>query len=108
MRLVCGSVSSSSKTTPSFPFGKVLKSNTARALRRAQLTEPQKERVRHRVFSLLRAGHVPHEFREYAKLVRKIGFSADDVPVVGSPDRHVERFRRYFADVAATAAGPVT
>jgi hypothetical protein len=83
-----------------FPFGKVLKANTARALRRAQLSDPQKQRVRRRVFSLLRAGHIPHEFREYAKLARKVGFTAAEVPVGTSPNPHVERFRSYFAAAA--------
>ena len=83
-----------------FPFGKVLKANTARALRRASLSEAQKQRVRRRVFSLLRAGHVPHEFREYAKLVRSVGFAASDIPATPSPNPYVERFRSYFAAAA--------
>jgi hypothetical protein len=83
-----------------FPFGKVLKANTARALRRASLTESQKQRVRRRVFSLLRAGHVPHEFREYAKLVRSVGFAAGEVPASPSSNPYVERFRSYFAAAA--------
>jgi hypothetical protein len=56
-----------------FPFGKILKANTARALRRASLDAGQVERVRDRVIGMLVAGHVPREFREYAKLLRKIG-----------------------------------
>jgi hypothetical protein len=83
-----------------FPFGKILKSNTARALRRAELSDDQKQRIRRRVFGMLRDGHVPHEFREYAKLVRKIGFNATDIPagVAGNP--FVQRFRAYFEAVA--------
>lgn len=79
-----------------FPFGKILKSNTARALRRAPLSDEQKQRIRHRVFGLLRAGHVPHEFREYAKLVRKIGFDLGDVPEVAASNPYALRFRSYF------------
>jgi hypothetical protein len=56
-----------------FPFGKRLKSNTARALRRASLEAGQVERVRNRVIGMLVAGQVPHEFREFARLLRKIG-----------------------------------
>ena len=56
-----------------FPFGRILKGNTARALRRAELTDAQKERVRRRVVEMLVAGHTPREYRQYAKLVRKIG-----------------------------------
>jgi len=79
-----------------FTFGKILKSNTARALRRAVLSDSQKHRIRRRVFGLLRDGHVPHEFREYAKLVRRIGFDASEIPEVDGSDPYVERFRRYF------------
>ncbi|MFL6429756.1 MAG: hypothetical protein ACJ71S_16035 [Acidobacteriaceae bacterium] len=56
-----------------FIFGKTLKSNTARALRRADLTESQKERIRERVVKMLVSGTIPHEMREYAKLLRKVG-----------------------------------
>ena len=57
----------------SFDFGQILKSNTARALRRIQLTEEQKERIRKRVVAMLMAGYLPREYRQYAKLARKIG-----------------------------------
>src|SRR5688572_27861189 len=63
-----------------FAFGKILKSNTARALRRAALLEGQKRQIRRRVFGMLEVGNVPHEYREYAKLVRKIGFDSREVP----------------------------
>jgi hypothetical protein len=79
-----------------FPFGKTLKSNTARALRRAHLSNEQKQRIRRRVFGLLRAGHIPHEYREYARLVRKIGFEASEVPAVDVSNPYVARFRSYF------------
>jgi hypothetical protein len=83
-----------------FPFGKILKSNTARALRRASLTDEQKQRVRRRVFGMLRAGHVPHEYREYARLVRKLGFDASEVPDGDRSDPFVMRFRSYFEGAA--------
>jgi len=57
----------------SFDFGQILKSNTARALRRIELTEEQKERIRKRVVAMLIAGYLPREYRQYAKLARKIG-----------------------------------
>lgn len=59
----------------SFPFGKILKSNTARALRRASasMTEDQKERVRKRIAEMLCTGYLPREFRQYARLAREIG-----------------------------------
>src|SRR5688572_5538666 len=83
-----------------FPFGKILKSNTARALRRAALTEEQKRRIKQRVFGLLRDGHVPHEYREYAKLVRKIGFDAAELPEGVEDNPHAARFRAYFEAAA--------
>ncbi len=83
-----------------FPFGKTLKSNTARALRRAPLSEEQKQRIRSRVFGLLRAGLIPHEYREYAKLVRKIGFDAAEVPEVNVSNPYVARFHSYFEEAA--------
>ena len=52
-----------------FMFGKILKAKTARALRRAALSEEQKGRIRRRVFGMLRRGIVPHEFGDYARLV---------------------------------------
>lgn len=83
-----------------FPFGKVLKSKTARALRVASLSDVQQQRIRRRVFGLLQAGHVPHEYREYAKLVRKIGFDIRDVPKVNASDPYVARFRSYCESAA--------
>jgi len=61
----------------SFPFGKIFKYNTARALRHASasLTETQKERIRKRVAEMLCTGYLPREFRQYAKLARTIGLS---------------------------------
>jgi hypothetical protein len=88
---------------PKFAFGKILKSNTARALRRASLSDEQKRRIRRRVFGLLRDGYVPHEFREYAKLVRKIGFDASEVPEVDVANPFVSRFRSYFEAAARTS-----
>ena len=83
-----------------FTFGKILKSNTARALRRASLSDEQRGRVRRRVFSMLRAGHLPHEFREYAKLVKKIGFEAADLGDVPGTSPRVSRFRSYLRAAA--------
>jgi hypothetical protein len=83
-----------------FPFGRILKSNTARALRRASLSEAQREQVRQRVLSMLRAGKVPHEFREYAKLVKKIGLQAADLGEVPGTSERVSRFRSYLQAAA--------
>lgn len=87
-----------------FPFGKVLKSNTARALRRARLTQGQVERVRRRVLGMLLVGHVPREFKEYAKLLRKVGLGEAWPEVEARADRsdpQVLRWLAYFRE-----AGP--
>jgi len=36
----------------------------------------QEERVRRRIVSMMLAGNVPHEFREYKKLLRRIGMGS--------------------------------
>lgn len=82
-----------------FMFGKGLKSGTARALRRAALSPEQAERVRKRVIQMLLAGHVPHEYQDYAKLLRKVGVGAWWSGVEEQIDRsnpYVMRFYRYF------------
>ena len=86
-----------------FPFGKILKSNAARALRRTKLSEDQKQRIRRRVFGMLSDGHVPHEFREYAKLVRKIGFDESEIPASVADNPFAQRFRAYFQAAARPA-----
>lgn len=82
-----------------FPFGKMLKSNTATALRRASLTPEQAERVRERVIQMLVAGHVPHEYEDYARLLRKVGvggwWSQVDERIDRS-DPYVMRYYNYF------------
>jgi hypothetical protein len=86
-----------------FPFGKTLKSNTARALRRALLTPEQAGRIRSRVTNLLLAGQTPHEFREYAKLFRHVGIKEcwarieRDAPIANP---YVKRFYDYFRQCA--------
>ena len=59
-----------------FAFGRILKSNTARALRRTSLTDEQKERIRKRVVEMLGRRYLPREYRQYAKLARKIGLGS--------------------------------
>jgi len=56
-----------------FVFGMILKSNTARALRKAQLSREQEERIRQRIVSMMLAGNVPREFKEYRKLLKQVG-----------------------------------
>jgi hypothetical protein len=86
-----------------FRFGKILKSNAARALRRATLTEDQGHRILKRVFRMLEAGVIPHEFKEYAKLAKSIGFTKQQLPDVDEANVYGVRYRNYF--VEAVAAG---
>ncbi|HEX5241636.1 MAG TPA: hypothetical protein VFW23_00130 [Tepidisphaeraceae bacterium] len=83
-----------------FTFGKRLKASTARALRRTSLSEEKKDRIRRRVFAMLQAGIIPHEYREYAKLIRKIGFQLSEVPNVDPANFYASRFRHYFQQAA--------
>jgi hypothetical protein len=85
-----------------FSFGRIIKSNTARALRRADLTSEQIERIRKRIVHMLITERVPREYHEYAKLLRKVGLG-DWWPVIeeqvnrNNPYvmRHYEYFQQY-------------
>ncbi len=93
------------QTNDSFAFGKITKSNVARALRRATLTEAQKERIRRRVIEMLEAGYLPREFRQYAKLARKLGLR-EFLPRIKqlaelSGDAWVQRYCAYFEEYAS-------
>lgn len=56
-----------------FPFGRILKASTARALRRTTLRPEQQDRLRRRFVTMLLRGKAPREFKEYAKLLKRIG-----------------------------------
>ncbi len=87
----------------SFPFGQILKSNTARALRRATLTSEQQERIRKRVVEMLCTGYLPREYRQYAKLARKIGLGdwlSQVEREANLKDRWVHHYYRYFKEQA--------
>ena len=79
-----------------FTFGKTLKSNTARALRRATLDDGQRERVRRRVAGMLAAGQVPHEYKEYAKLLRRVGLGGWWPYIEEHADRSNHYVRRWY------------
>jgi hypothetical protein len=88
----------------SFAFGRILKSNVARALRRASLTDGQKERIRKRVVEMLGAGYLPREYRQYAKLARKIGLGSWLSQVEGQANMAnpwVARYYNYFKEYAS-------
>ena len=57
----------------SFPFGMTLKSNTARALRKATLTQRQQDRIRERVAAMLLEDYLPQEYKFYVRLFRRTG-----------------------------------
>jgi hypothetical protein len=57
----------------SFPFGMTLKSQTARALRKAALTPAQLDRIRERVAHMLTTAYLPQEYRFYVRLLRRTG-----------------------------------
>jgi hypothetical protein len=95
------------QTSDSFPFGMTIKSNVARALRRTTLTEAQKERIRRRVVEMLEAAYLPREFRQYAKLARKLGLSEflqriKQLAALSSNAR-VQRYCKYFEENSLSA-----
>ncbi len=89
----------------SFPFGRILKANTARALRRAPLTAEQKERIRKRVVEMLCTGYLPREYRQYAKLARKIGLGDWLSRVEREADLNSVWVRHYYEYLKEHAAG---
>ena len=91
-----------------FPFGRILKSNAARALRSAELPDTLKQRVRHRVANMLAVGNTPHEFKEYARLLRKVGFDEMWPRMAASPpvtNKYAMRHLAYFRAVQERAPG---
>lgn len=85
----------------SFIFGRKLKSNTARALRRTTLTSEQKERIRKRIVEMLCTGYLPREYQHYAKLARKIGLGDWLYMVEREADLNniwVQHYYRYFKE----------
>ena len=79
-----------------FVFGKILKSNTARALRRSPLTEDQQSRIRQRLVRMLLTGQVPHEWREYKRLLRHVGVGSLWPALDKGVDRDNEYVMRYY------------
>jgi hypothetical protein len=85
----------------SFPFGRSLKSNTARALRRSNLTDEEKQRFRRRVVAMLIDGRVPREYKQYARLLKKIGVGNLWNEIESRVDRsnpYVMRWYKYLRD----------
>jgi hypothetical protein len=79
------------------PFGRTLKANTARALRRAKLTPTQMERLRRRIVGVLISGAIRREFRQYARLLRHVGVGDWWPEVERRVDRNNPYVMRYLA-----------
>jgi len=79
-----------------FTFGKILKSNTARALRRSQLPPEEQDRIRQRMVKMQLAGNVPHEYKQYAKLLKKIGLGPCRDEIEIRIDRSNQFVMRYY------------
>jgi hypothetical protein len=90
-----------------FPFGMLLKSNVARRLRQnAALDESQKEVLRRRFTDMLLRGYLPREFREYAKLFRKIGLGVHREAIERKADLSNRFVRRWCWYLLQDHEGP--
>jgi hypothetical protein len=79
--------------------GRTLHAKVARALRQTPLRAEQITRLRARILSMLVGGQVPHEYREYAKLLRRIGLGeawASTRQMVDERNRYVMRYVNYL------------
>lgn len=86
-----------------FAFGRILKSNTARALRRSELTTDEIDRIRQRLVKMLIEGEVPHEYKQYAKLLKKIGIGDywNEVEArINRSNGYVMKYYDYLKDAA--------
>lgn len=86
------------ETSESMPFGMILKSNAARALRRqaTRLTPDQKDRIRKRVAEMLIAEYMPREFLQYVKLAKEVGFGDETGRVETEADLGNQWIRHYL------------
>ncbi len=81
------------------PFGRILHAKVARSLRQTELTAEHVIRLRVRILAMLVAGQVPHEYRDYAKLLRRIGLGdgwTDARSRVDETNPYVMRYVDYF------------
>jgi hypothetical protein len=80
-------------------FGKVSSLATlpvsARALRRASLSQRQQQRIGHRELMMFRARKLPHEFRDDAKLFKSLGPHVTVRGEVHGTSERMERFQAY-------------
>lgn len=82
------------------PFGPVLRSHVARALRRGDLPDALKSRLRARILELLASGSPGLEFKQYAKLLNSIGVTRAQLAEVESridpSDEHAMHYLKYL------------
>ena len=90
------------------PFGRILKARAARALcrafKRGEIDAYQQQRLRTRILDMLRRGLAPREYQQYSKLLRDIGFAADDLDALHpfqNGNTYVKRYHRYFRSILA-------
>jgi hypothetical protein len=86
------------------PFGRILRARVARSLRQTSLTSEHVTRLRVRILAMLVASQVPREYREYAKLLRRIGLGdgwPDARSRVDEANPYVMRYVNYFDRFAA-------
>lgn len=79
-----------------FSFGRNIKYRTARALRRSQLTEGEKDRIRHRLVQMLISGKTTRVFKEHARLLRKIGVGDCWDEIENGIDRSKQHLMRFY------------
>ena len=96
-------------------FGRTLHATVACVLRQSSLNPEHVGRLRARILGMLVAGQVPREYREYAKLLRRIGLGEGWAAARQSVDRgnqYVMRYVNYFDTCASIGApheaGPIT
>ncbi|MEM9567663.1 MAG: hypothetical protein AAF974_05095 [Cyanobacteria bacterium P01_E01_bin.34] len=83
------------------PFGRLLHSSTARVLRQQRhlLTVEQIDRLRNRILQMLLDEQIPHEYKEYSELLKRIGIGPhwEDIKASANRDnRYVRRYIDYF------------
>ena len=83
----------------SMPFGMILKSDAAKALRHSadHLSEDHRRRIRKRVADMLIEQYMPREFVQYVKLARTVGF-AEELDRVRSEADLSNRWVRHYLE----------
>jgi hypothetical protein len=64
--------------------------------------EEDKQRIRLRLVSMLLAGNVPHEYKEYAKLLKKLGLESYRENLeerINRSNQYVMKYFNYLIDV---------